>query len=79
MLSKFDDFDNNLLKKHLSLCNLGSFSSDEDPPIALSNLAKKHLIRHKAGTYTYHVNVGISPSQVNAFPYTVKVEIFALH
>ena len=49
ILSKLDVFYNNLLK-----FNLGSFVSDENPPIAIPNFAKKRPKRqaHNRPTYT---------------------------
>ena len=69
-MSKLGAFYNNLLKIHPNNVIWAPSSLTKNPPIAISNLVKKHLnIRHKAGTYTYHVNVRISPLHVNAFPY----------
>ena len=38
-----------------NLCNLGSFVSDENPQVAISNFAKKHPKRQ--GTYTYTMSI----------------------
>ena len=53
ILLKLGSFCHNLLKIHPNLCNLGSFISDENPPITLPNFVK--IAYQKAGTY-----IGIS-------------------